>query len=80
MIVKSAKDHEIDLSRSYMIGDKAIDVLSGINAGVKTVLIRSNSLEKEISTLHNQGKKPNFVAANFKDACDFILSDLTGGN
>jgi len=38
MIVKSAKDHEIDLSRSYMIGDKAIDVLSGINAGVKTIL------------------------------------------
>jgi D,D-heptose 1,7-bisphosphate phosphatase len=80
MIVQSAEDHEIDLTRSYMVGDKASDVESGINAGVKTVLLKSNSYEKEISTLHNQGKKPNFVAANFKDACDFILLDFSGGS
>ena len=80
LIVQSAKDHEIDLSRSYLVGDKSSDVECGINAGVKTILLSGDSVEKEISTLHNLGKKPNFVAANFKDACDFILFDLSGGN
>jgi D,D-heptose 1,7-bisphosphate phosphatase len=80
MIVQASKDHDLDLIHSYMIGDKASDVECGINAGVQTILLQGDSIEKEISTLHNLGKKPNFVAANFKEACDFILKDLSGGN
>lgn len=79
MIVQAAQEHEIDLSKSYMIGDRASDVESGFNAGVKTILLQTEEFEKEISTLHNQGKKPNFVAANFKQACDFIINDISGG-
>lgn len=80
MIVQAAEEHKISLSGSYMIGDKASDVESGLNAGVKSILLRGPSFDKEISTLHNLGKKPNFVAANFKDACDFIIKDFSGGN
>ena len=79
MIVQAAAEHEIDLNQSYLIGDKSSDVESGLNAGVKTILLNSDLYEKEISTLHNLGKKPNFVAANFKDACEFIINDLSRG-
>ncbi len=79
MIVQAAEEHGIDLSKSYMIGDKASDVESGINAGVKTVLINSEDNRNEISILHNLGKKPNFTAANFKEVCDFIVNDFSGG-
>ena len=79
MIVQASEEHNIDLQGSYMIGDKASDVESGLNAGVKTILLHGDNIEKEISTLHYLGKKPNFVAANFKDACNFILKDLSGG-
>ena len=79
MIVQAAAEHEIDLSKSYMIGDKASDVECGINAGVKTVLINSEDNRNEISILHNLGKKPNFTAANFKEVCDFIIKDFSGG-
>ena len=79
MIVQASEEHDLDLNNSYMVGDKASDVESGINAGVKTILLHGASIEKEISTLHNLGKKPNFVAANFIDACNFILKDLSGG-
>jgi D-sedoheptulose 7-phosphate isomerase/D-glycero-D-manno-heptose 1,7-bisphosphate phosphatase len=79
MIVQAAEEHGIDLSKSYMIGDKASDVESGINAGVKTVLINSEDNRNEISILHNLGKKPNFTAANFKEVCDFIINDFSGG-
>ena len=80
MIVQAAAEHKIDLTHSYMIGDKSSDVECGLNANVKSILLEGVFIEKEISTLHNLGKKPNFVAANFKQACNFIITDFSGGN
>lgn len=39
MLLKAAKDFNIDLSQSYMIGDSENDIAAGIAAGCKTVLI-----------------------------------------
>lgn len=41
MLLKAAKDFNIDLSKSYMIGDRESDIKAGKNAGCKTVLINS---------------------------------------
>lgn len=42
MLYAAAKDLNIDLSNSYMVGDKLADILAGKAAGVKkTVLVRS---------------------------------------
>ena len=77
MIVKASEEHNIDLNRSYMIGDRSIDVLCAFNAGVKSILLQHGSDNTEINSLHNLRKKPNFVAANFKEACDFIVKDYS---
>lgn len=42
MILDAAKEHDIDLSKSWMIGDKKEDILCGKNAGCKTVFIKTN--------------------------------------
>ncbi|MDR0920447.1 MAG: HAD family hydrolase [Oscillospiraceae bacterium] len=43
MILQAVKDYNIDLSLSYMIGDKESDVLAGKNAGInKSYLVDSN--------------------------------------
>ncbi|NLC78562.1 MAG: HAD-IIIA family hydrolase [Ruminococcaceae bacterium] len=49
MILEAAARYNIDLSRSYMIGDRASDVLCGINAGCKAVFIgtKEKLLENE---------------------------------
>ena len=39
MLVKAAKDYNIDLENSWMIGDRESDVMTGINAGCHTALI-----------------------------------------
>lgn len=39
LLLKAAKDFNIDLSQSWMIGDSENDVLAGKNAGCKTALI-----------------------------------------
>jgi D-glycero-D-manno-heptose 1,7-bisphosphate phosphatase len=39
MILEAAAEHGIDLLRSWMIGDKPIDIECGRNAGVRTILV-----------------------------------------
>src|SRR5450432_4670582 len=41
MVFEAQRDHNIDLSRSFFIGDKAIDIECGRNAGVRTILVKT---------------------------------------
>ncbi|MBL1214527.1 MAG: HAD family hydrolase [Ignavibacteriae bacterium] len=79
MILTAADDLNIDLSKSYMVGDKASDIISGFNAGVKTVLISTSKNDEQIIILQKEDKRPNFVAENFSSACNFICNDFSGG-
>lgn len=78
MIFKAAYEMNLDLTKSYFVGDKATDVLCGYNAGVKSILIQTDNYNEEINILINENKSPNFVAANFTDAVNFIYNDFTG--
>lgn len=44
MILKAAKDFNIDLANSFMIGDSDIDVQAGINAGCTSIKIAEGGL------------------------------------
>ncbi len=39
MILAAAEDHDLDLSRSWMVGDQAGDVTAGRRAGCRTILV-----------------------------------------
>jgi len=41
MIFRAARENHIDLSQSYMVGDRASDILAGKKAGLTTVLVRT---------------------------------------
>lgn len=41
MLQQAALDLDIDLSRSYMVGDKLADVEAGLNAGCTPVMVRT---------------------------------------
>ena len=54
LLFQAAKDFNIDLKKSYMVGDSIIDVQTGINAGVKESIKLSedeNSLAKIVSDI-----------------------------
>lgn len=54
LIFQAAKDFNIDLSQSYMIGDSSSDVQAGKAAGCKTILLpqnQKNALLKQIETI-----------------------------
>jgi len=39
MVLEAVADHDIDLERSFMIGDKAADIECGRRAGMRTILV-----------------------------------------
>jgi len=66
MIFEAARDMAIDPARSVMIGDKASDIHCGRNAGTKTIFIQTGYEMDEPC-------QPDYIAANMKDAADWIL-------
>ena len=58
MLEEAAREIGIDLSRSWMIGDKAIDVECGLRAGCQTILVRTGygaNLENTGADLVHEG-------------------------
>lgn len=69
LILKAAKEHNVDLKQSFMIGDGVNDVIAGYRAGCKTILI-ANLLEAEYLRLLEKnlhGIKPDFIVKNLKE-------------
>ncbi len=69
MIEQAAEDFEIDLEKSWMIGDKIADVKAGFNAKTKTCLVLTGYGAKESENLEIE---PDFIAENLLEAIEFI--------
>jgi D-glycero-D-manno-heptose 1,7-bisphosphate phosphatase len=41
LLFDAAREYDIDLARSWMIGDRPSDVMTGVNAGTKTILVKT---------------------------------------
>lgn len=52
-LLKASKDYHIDLKESWMIGDREKDILTGINAGCKTILVNGHSNVQPNHTVRN---------------------------
>ena len=68
MLLEAEKNHQLDLSSSWIIGDKASDVEAGINAGCKTILVRTgygDNLTSESLPSTTIIKTDLFEAVNF---------------
>lgn len=71
MLYQAARDHQIDLKESWLVGDILHDVEAGNRAGCKTVLINNgHETEWDVTPV----RQPDFIVKNLKDAAQFILS------
>lgn len=73
MLFYGARDYNIDLKNSWMVGDRMTDVLAGKAAGCKTVLLEG---VENINTISGP-ERPDFIARDLPTATEFILS-ITG--
>jgi D-glycero-D-manno-heptose 1,7-bisphosphate phosphatase len=79
MLLRAAREWEIDLGRSFMVGDRYIDVQAAHAAGVRSVLVCSGDGAGEMAKYAGiSGPQPDFVADNLLDAVEAILSGQVG--
>jgi D,D-heptose 1,7-bisphosphate phosphatase len=75
MALNAAKELDIDLSKSYMIGDKVEDILFGKNINATPILVLTGFGKESRVQLEEMNIKPAYVAKNLLDAVNWILEN-----
>lgn len=70
LLLRAAREHDIDLDRSWMIGDRGSDIEAGKKAGCKTILITNTP------NVHSNPKEIELAVTvkNLAEAVNKILS------
>lgn len=76
MLVAAAWEHDLDLSQSFMVGDKATDVDLAHNAGCTGILVQTGYGDRVLSGDYQHRTQPDYVAANLADAVQWISQHL----
>ena len=68
-LLEAAQEHDIDLSKSFMVGDRWRDVQAGASAGCKTFFINYNYAEQKPDA-------PDFIVSSLLEAKKIILGEF----
>jgi histidinol-phosphate phosphatase family protein len=66
--------YNLDLEKSWVIGDHPSDTVLGINAGCNTIYLLTGHGKKHLKELKTRDIQPTFIAHNFLEAARFINS------
>ena len=72
MIIEAAKKLNLDLKKSFMIGDATPDVLAGNRAKMKVILVRTGHGGKDVWQYES---KPDFVVKNMAQAARVVARE-----
>ncbi|MDG5467694.1 D-glycero-beta-D-manno-heptose 1,7-bisphosphate 7-phosphatase [Deltaproteobacteria bacterium IMCC39524] len=75
MLLQASREHDIDLSKSYMVGDKLADIEAGQRAGCKTLLVLTGYGAATSSKLVTEAVKR---CLDLGCAASLIMEDLNG--
>ena len=76
MLLRAAKEHQIDLAASFMVGDRITDIIAGAKAGCRTIQVQTGEHEAAlIQTAEplDVSIKPEWVCADLSAAADWII-------
>lgn len=68
-LIDAAKEYQIDLSKSFMVGDRWRDIEAGKSAGCKTFFINYRYTEKQPET-------PDFIVSSLLEAQQIITGEF----
>ena len=78
MLLQAARELNIDLSRSYLVGDRFLDMEAAKNAGAKGILVKTgyeDLLQDDGLDRATPAGKPDFIAPDILEAVLWILKD-----
>ncbi|MGA2141515.1 MAG: HAD family hydrolase [Brevinematales bacterium] len=67
---KAEKEYSIDMSRSWMIGDRETDIACGKRGGLRTILVKS----EEQAAGQTRSEEADFKADNLLDSVKLIIN------
>lgn len=70
MIMTAAERYNIDIGRSWIVGDTTMDIQTGVNAGLKTALVLTGEAGKD----KKYDVKPDLVCRDLLEAVERILA------
>ncbi len=70
LIEQAKKDLNIDLEHSFMIGDRTVDIQTGIHAGLRTILVATGKSGQD----GEYKVTPDYTAKDLLDAANWILA------
>jgi D-glycero-D-manno-heptose 1,7-bisphosphate phosphatase len=74
LLERAAREHSLDLKRSFVVGDRHGDIVLGQNAGARSILVRTGYGEGELAWHASKWpRQPDFIAATLNEATDWIL-------
>ncbi|HVO83529.1 MAG TPA: HAD family hydrolase [Syntrophobacteria bacterium] len=77
LLLRAARELNLDLARSYVVGDRFQDVEMAGRAGARAVLVLTGYGKGELEFVGPTSPvKPDFVAADLPQAVESILADL----
>jgi D-glycero-D-manno-heptose 1,7-bisphosphate phosphatase len=81
LLLQAARDLDLDLARSYAVGDRYKDLETAAHAGAKGLLVLTGYGRGEYDYFRDTWKvQPVQVAADLLDAARWILADLKKGS
>jgi len=76
LLLEAARDLELDLPRSWLVGDRWVDIAAGAAAGVRTVLLGRDWSWAETSAGAPAPKlAPDHIVETLTEAAELILGD-----
>ena len=76
LLLRAAREHNLNLRASFMVGDRITDIIAGARAGCRTVLVQTGKhQEPPIETAEplDESVQPDHVCADLKAAAEWIL-------
>ena len=76
MLLRAARELNLDLERSYMVGDRISDIIAGQRAGCRTILVQTGMHTAppiESVDAMELSVKQDYVCADLGEAVDIIL-------
>ena len=75
LLHQAAKRFDLDLTRSYVVGDALCDIAAGLAAGCCPILVLTGLGREELARLKAQGYDGYHVATDLKEAVEWILDN-----
>jgi len=74
MVKQAMDDFDIDISRSYIVGDHLGDVLLGVNAGARPIHVLTGHGDHEREKLKDRGIDTAYLADDLTEAVEYIIT------